>query len=92
MKSDYFYKMSSFNLESEFKKFVSQFEHYEDFESLIDKMDKFVARFKLSQDRAKFHEYVISDEHTDNLTEPDNSINFFHSIKLKYKANSSGSD
>lgn len=91
MKSDYFFKMSSFNLESEFKKFVSQFENYEDFENLIVIMDKFVSRFKISEDTAKFHENVISEEHVDNSIEQSNSVNFFHSIKLKYKANSSGS-
>ncbi|RNA22645.1 hypothetical protein BpHYR1_025081 [Brachionus plicatilis] len=81
--------MSSLDLENEFNKFVSQFENYQDFENLVNIMDKFVAGFKLSPDLANFHKAVISNDLSRTSSEPDNPINFFHSIKLKYKTNSS---
>lgn len=84
--------MSSLNLQDEFKNFLSKFENYQDFVNLMDVMDKFLAKYKLTTDTAKFHELAVSssDGFAHSSNEQDNSVNFFHSIKLKYKTNASG--
>jgi hypothetical protein len=78
-------------LKKELDEFLSKYESFEHFQTMIELFDEKSLEFKESKNQSQFHHNLISpgnevQKKSFNSSDDDPKTNYFYSYKLKYKS------